>query len=272
MKHALIRLVVLSAVLLSVPTARADSIRVGAAVSLKEAFGEIATLYKADTGETVEFVFGSSGQIAAQIKSGAPIDAFVSAAQKQFDDLAKDGLLDVKTRHLVAGNELVLIVPVAAKGGAVGGFDDLKKDAVAKIAVGEPKTVPAGQYAAQTLKALKLDDVVKGKIVFGTNVRQVLAYVERGEVQAGLVYRTDAQESAAKESGDKVAIVATADAATHEPIIYPAAVLSKTEHGDAAGHFLDYLMSEKAIAVLRAKGFSILIDPAPPAPAKPAQP
>ncbi|MDB5325486.1 MAG: molybdate transporter substrate-binding protein [Phycisphaerales bacterium] len=268
MKHALIRLVVLSAVLLGVPTARADSIRVGAAVSLKEAFGEIATLYKADTGETVEFVFGSSGQVAAQIKSGAPMDAFVSAAKKQFDDLVKDGLLDVETRHLVAGNELVLIVPAAAvKGGAVGGFDDLKKDAVAKIAVGEPKTVPAGQYAAQTLKALKLDDAVKGKIVFGANVRQVLAYVERGEVQAGIVYRTDA-----KESGDKVTIVATADAATHEAIIYPAAVLSKTEHGDAAGHFLDYLMSEKAVAVMRAKGFSIPTDPAPAAPAKPATP
>ena len=135
---------------------------------------------------------------------------------------------------------------------------------MAKIAVGEPKTVPAGQYADQTFKALKLDDAVKGKIVFGTNVRQVLAYVERGEVQAGLVYRTDA-----KESGEKVAIVATADAATHEPIIYPAAVLSKTEHGDAAGHFLDFLMSEKAVAVLRAKGFSIPTDSAPAKPAKP---
>ena len=166
---------------------------------------------------------------------------------------------------MVAGNQLVLVVPAAAKLGVVHAFTDLANAAVTKVAVGEPRSVPAGLYAQQTLRALKLDNALKDKIVYGANVRQVLAYVERGEVQAGLVYRTDA-----KEAGDKVIVVATADAATHEPIVYPFAVVTKSDHFDAAGHFLDFLASDKAVAVLRAKGFSIPTDsPAPSTPAAP---
>lgn len=247
------RLLLIGFTLLFVQTARADALRVGAAVSLKEALGEIARLYQAQGGDTVEFVFGSSGQIAQQIKSGAPIDAFISAAKKQADDLEKAGLLEPETRRNVAGNTLVLVVPAKAAG--VKTFDDLKQSAVTKIAIGEPKTVPAGQYAEQALKALKLDEAVKGKIVYGTNVRQVLAYVERGEVQAGLVYQSDALES-----GEKVSVVAVADEKTHDPIVYPAAVLKKSEHVDSAVKFLDFLASDKAVAVLKAKGFSIPMD------------
>jgi molybdate transport system substrate-binding protein len=247
------RLLAVAVTLLSVPAARADALRVGAAVSLKEALGEIAKLYTADSGDTVEFVFGSSGQIAQQIKSGAPMDAFVSAGKKQADDLEKAGFFEPETRRNVAGNRLALIIP--AQNTRVKALDDLKKQTVTKIATGEPQTVPAGQYAEQVLKALKLNEAVKGKIVYGTNVRQVLAYVERGEVQAGLVYRSDAMES-----GTKVTIVANAAENTHEPIVYPAAVLKKSEHIEAAGHFLDFLASDKAAAVLRAKGFTIPTD------------
>src|SRR5262245_42193809 len=95
--------------------ARAETIKVGVAISLKEAMGEIAKAYEADTGDKIEFTFGASGQLATQIKSGADIDAFISAANKQVDELEKDKLLDVKTRRIVTGNTLVLVVPADAK-------------------------------------------------------------------------------------------------------------------------------------------------------------
>src|SRR5205814_2358830 len=104
---------------------------------------------------------------------------------------------------------------------------------VKQIAIGEPKTVPAGQYAMQTLKSLGLSDQLKGKLILGANVRQVLAYVERGEVSAGIVYLTDA-----KQSGDKVKVVATAEESTHEPIVYPGVVLKTSTKTDAAKKFL----------------------------------
>ncbi|MCX5660427.1 MAG: molybdate ABC transporter substrate-binding protein [Planctomycetota bacterium] len=230
--------------------ASADTIKVAAAISLKEALTEIGRAYTAGGGDTIEFTFGSSGQLMAQIKSGAPIDAFVSAANKQVDDLDKEGLVDASTRRVVAGNKLVLIVPAEAKV-ALKGFPDLLKPEVKRLAMGEPKTVPAGQYAMQSLKAMKSAEGLAERVVYGTNVRQVLDYVERGEVEAGIVYSTDA-----RESGDKVRTVASADPATHEPIVYPAIVVKASPHAAAARKFVEHLGSDKAKAVLAAKGFT----------------
>ncbi|MGC4034185.1 MAG: molybdate ABC transporter substrate-binding protein [Tepidisphaeraceae bacterium] len=229
----------------------ADTIRVGAAISLKDAFDAIAKKYEAETGEHVEFSFGSSGQVMAQIKSGAGIDVFVSAATQQVEQLTKEKLVDASTSRVVAGNQLVLIVPADAKTPPKD-FAELAASSVEKIAAGEPKTVPAGQYAKQVFQSLKIESAVANKIVYGTNVRQVLAYVERGEVQAGLVYATDA-----RQSGEKVKIVATAAAGTHEPIVYPGVVIANTTHAPAALKFLDYLATPAAKAELTAKGFSV---------------
>lgn len=236
--------------LLSANAAHAETIRVAAAISLKEALTEIASAYQAGTGDKVELVFGSSGQLATQIKSGADVDVFISAAIKQVDDLTKDGLVDTKTRRTVVANALVLIVPADAKD-APDSFEALGSVA-GKVAVGEPKTVPAGQYAEQVLKSLKLTERLAGRIVLGTNVRQVLTYVERGEVVAGVVYATDATES-----GSKVRVVATADPKTHQPIVYPGVVISATKKSAAAGKFLDHLGGPEATKALRAKGFVV---------------
>ena len=143
----------------------------------------------------------------------------------------------------------MLVVPAHASKSPTG-FAALADPATGKIAVGEPKTVPAGKYAAQVLKAMSLDTAVADRLVYGANVRQVLTYVEKGEVAAGVVYLTDA-----RESGDKVKVVATAEASTHEPIVYPAVVISSSRHTDAAKKFLDHLTTEKAQAVLAARGF-----------------
>ena len=228
----------------------AEPVRVAAAISLKEAMTEVAAAFKADGLGEVEFTFGSSGQLQAQIEYGAPLDAFVSAAHGQVNPLVEAKLADIATRRVVAGNRLVLIVPAGAKS-PPGRFADLSDPRVRRVAVGEPKTVPAGQYAKQALAATKLDDALKGRLVYGANVRQVLDYVERGEVDAGIVYATDA-----RESGDRVRVVETVDSKTHDPIEYPAVVLSRSRRRKGAEAFLDYLRTDKARDHLTRRGFT----------------
>jgi molybdate transport system substrate-binding protein len=237
----------------------AEQIHVSVAVSLREAATDIAREYKAATGDEIVLTFGSSGQLATQIKDGADVDAFISAANKQVDDLVKAGLADSASRRVVASNTLVLIVPAGEKD-APAAMADLADARFNKIAIGDPKTVPAGDYAMQTLTSLKLADKVAPRLVFGTNVRQVLAYVEGGNVAAGLVYSTDA-----RESGDKVKVVATAADKDHQPIVYPAVVLSGSKKKDAALKFLDHLRTEKARNILQDKGFTAAESAAAPA-------
>lgn len=234
--------------------AAAEPVRVSAAISLKDALEEAARAYEAGGGGEVEFVFGSSGELMAQIKAGAPADAFISAAGKQVDDLVRAGKVDEATRRVVAGNRLVLIVPAhAAPAGKSrpGGFKDLADPAVGRVAIGEPRTVPAGQYAMQVLIALRLADGLGDRLVYGSNVRQVLDYVERGEAAAGVVYATDA-----RQAGDKVKIVATADPATHDSIVYPAVVVRASRHKVEAVKFLDFLAGEKGKAILAGYEFT----------------
>ena len=231
--------------------AKAESIRVGAAISLKDAITEIARKFETVTGDHVDFVFGASGQIMAQIKSGADADLFISAGIKQVSELEKDKLADKVSERAVVENRLVLIVPADAKNPPAG-FAGLTDASVTKVAAGEPKTVPAGTYAKQVFDAMKLSDALAGKLVYGTNVRQVLAYVERGEVSAGVVYATDA-----KEAGDKVKVVATAAPDTHEPIVYPGVIVSSSKKHDAAEKFLAYLGEPDAKAVFKKYGFTL---------------
>jgi molybdate transport system substrate-binding protein len=233
----------------------AESITVSAAVSLKEAATEIGKTYEAQTGDHVDFNFAASGPLAAQIQQGAPVDAFISAANKQVDELTKAGLTDPKTRQVVVRNELVLIVASAAENSPKN-FSDLANQTVTKIAVGQPQSVPAGQYATQTLAALKLTDVTAKKLVYGASVRQVLDYVQRNEVDAGIVYATDA-----KQAGSAVKVVATADANTHEPIEYPAVVIKGSAHAAAAEKFLQFLTTPSAQNVFLAKGFLLPAGP-----------
>jgi len=231
--------------------ASAETIRVGIAISLKEAMGDIAKVFEDESKDKLEFTFGSSGQIEAQIKNGADIDVFISAANKQVDELTKEGLAVAETQRIVARNTVVLVVPASAKD-APSSFESLAMDNVKKIAIGEPKTVPAGNYAMQVLKNLRLVDKTADKIVYGANVRQVLSYVERGEVSAGIVYSSDA-----KISGDKVKIVATAKPDWHEPVVYPAIMIRASKKQASARWFLEYLGSDKAKSALRDKGFSV---------------
>ncbi len=245
---------------LLVPTsARAETVRVACAISLKEAMTEVAAAYKADGRGDVQFTFGSSGQLQAQIEYGAPLDAFVSAAHEQVDQLVQGKRADGTTKRVVAGNALVVIVPAAAKA-APGSVKDLADARYRRVAVGEPKTVPAGKYATQALHAAGLDEALKGRLVYGANVRQVLDYVERGEVDAGIVYATDA-----RESRDRVRVAAGVGPKSHDPIEYPAVLILDSRRRKAAGDFLDYLATEKARDVLTSHGFTT------PAPRRPRE-
>jgi molybdate transport system substrate-binding protein len=231
--------------------AGAEVLRVSAAISLKDALEEIGRHYESETGIKVELNLGASGQLMAQIREGAPIDLFISAAQKQVDDLAHSGLIDDSSRTVVAKNSLVLIVP-KDPAGVVKSFADLSQASVKRIAIGQPRTVPAGEYAMQVLKAMKVDEAVKGRLVYGANVRQVLDYVARGEVEAGIVYKTDALQ-AAKE----VRVVATAKDEDHRPIEYPAVTIKGSAHGQAAEKFLKFLAGQEARKSLTDHGFSL---------------
>ena len=232
------------------PQASPEELRVGAASSLQDALRDIAAAYEKQSGAKVLLHFGSSGQIMSQVRNGAPVDVFISAADRQVDELGKEGLVLPKTRRLIAGNALVLIVPSEVRE-APGSFEALASAGVKRVAIGEPKTVPAGQYAMQLLEKAGVADSLRRRLVYGTNVRQVLGYVERGEVTAGIVYATDA-----KAAGDKVRVAAVADAAWHDPVVYPAVVVTASKRRDASVRFLDYLSSDAARAVLEEKGFT----------------
>lgn len=230
----------------------AETIRVAVAISLKESLTEIARRYEMNNGDTIELSFGASGQLATQIKSGAPIDLFISAARKQVDELNAAGLVDSDSGRIIAGNTLVLITAAGSKL-SLESFEALASAPIKRLAIGEPKSVPAGQYAMQTLTKLKLTDALHGKLQYGANVRQVLDYVIRGEVGAGIVYATDA-----KEAGNKVKILATAPPDSHDRIEYPAVVVKKSARAAGAAKFMEYLGSEDAKQALESRGFSIL--------------
>ena len=160
----------------------ADTVIVSAAASLKNAFEEIGALYATSAGGPgPAFNFGASGDLLAQIKGGAPVDVFAAAAAKDMDVLETEGSLLPGTRVDFAANEVVLVAPPASTAG-VTSFADLTKTAVARIAVGNPKTVPAGRYAEDVLTNAGIAKAVRPKLVLAENVRQVLDYVARAEV------------------------------------------------------------------------------------------
>lgn len=224
------------------------SLTVSAAISLKDALDELGPAYEQiHPGAKITFNYGGSGTLEHQIEQGAPVDIFVSAADKQMDALESQGLIVAGTRRVLVANELVLIVPAASS--VVRNFQDLARAEVKVVALGEPGTVPAGMYARQSLDHLGLLPAVEKKTVYTKDVRQVLTYVETGNADAGIVYQTDARISA------KVRIVATAPAASHDPIIYPAAVVKNSKDITSAHAFLEFLDGPQARAVFAKHGF-----------------
>lgn len=225
------------------------TLTVSAAASLKDVIVEAESAYR-QSHVNVNFAnnFGSSGTLAAQIDQGAPVDLFISAAAKPMDDLEKKGLIVAGTRRSLLKNTLVLIAPLDSKLKDIQGLADRS---IRIVALGDPASVPAGQYGSQTLAALHLLEALKAKFVLAKDVRQVLTYVETGNADAGFVYATDAMTSG------KVHIVAAAPEWSHDAIIYPAAVISGGHNVPAARQFVEFLNSAEAHAIFTKHGFKI---------------
>jgi molybdate transport system substrate-binding protein len=225
---------------------QSPTLTLSVAASLEDSITEIEVAYKRDHEVEFRNNFGASGTLAREIEQGAPVDAFISAGAKPMDQLATEGLLNAGSRMNLLRNSLVLIAP---SGSDLKGFEGLTGRLVRLIAVGDPASVPAGQYGKQTLDTLHLYEKLKSKIVLGKDVRQVLTYVETGNADAGLVYATDARLS------HRVQVVAMAPENSHDPIVYPLAVIKNSQNQSAAHEFMAFLRSPESRAIFERHGF-----------------
>lgn len=221
---------------------------ISVAASAQDVMQDIQTAYQTATPNVaITYNVGPSGSLAQQISQGAPTDIFLSASDPWMDALEDQGLILDGSRQDLLLNTLVLIVPRNQPG--ISGFADLTTDRVSKLAIGEPDSVPAGGYAKETLISLNMFDALQTKLVFGKDVRQLMSYVATGNVDAGLVYATDARRS------DQVEIVSTASEDMHSPILYPVGVIATSNHQEAAQDFIDFLSSDPAVAIFEDYGF-----------------
>jgi molybdate transport system substrate-binding protein len=221
---------------------------VSAAASLTNAFENLGKQFEtANPGVKVILNFGASGALLQQIDKGAPVDVFASADQKTMDQAKEKSLILSDTRKDFVSNGLVLIVPKDAKL-TVKAVKDLSDAKIARIAMGNPETVPAGRYAQEVLSKAGLWEALKPKLIFAENVRQALDYVTRGEVDAGFVFATDA--AVAK---DKIQVAAVAE--KHQPIRYPVAVVAATKKNDLSQRFIDFLLGIQGQGILARYGF-----------------
>ena len=232
----------------SATQARPVSLKISAGTGLKDAMADIKQLYRqSKPNVTITYNFGSAGSLQQQIEQGAPVDVFISAAAKQMDALQQKGLLIDATRKNLLKNKVVLIAPKSAT--QISEFKDLTSVGVTKVALGEPQSVPVGKYAQEALTSLGIFDQVRPKVILAKDVRQVLAYVETGNVDAGIVYETDAKQS------NSVKIVATAPEKSHSPVLYPVAVLKDSKNTAQAQEFVQFLSSDRAGDVFAKYGF-----------------
>ena len=227
-------------------SARAAEMTVSAAASLTNAFTELKGLFeKQHAGLTVNTNFAASNPLLKQIQEGAPVDVFASADQATMDKAVAAKVVDPTTRHIFALNDLVLIVPKGTQ--KPSGLADLKM--FKRIALGNPDSVPAGRYTKAALLSAGLWDSLAPQYIMGNNVRQVLDYVARGEVDAGFVYHTDA-----KQMADKVDVVMNVKG--HAPVSYPIAVATTGKNATMGQEFCKFVLSAEGQAVLAKYGFS----------------
>jgi molybdate transport system substrate-binding protein len=241
---------VLLTILLSNPVLSEEEITVSAAISLKNAFTDIGKLYEeGHPGGKINFNFGASGDLIKQIQGGAPVAVFASAARKDMDILEQEGLIVPGSRADLAENEVVLVQPKQTMV-KLSGFLDLAKPEVKKIAIGNPKTVPAGRYAMEVCNYFKIAEAIQERLILAENVRQVLDYVARGEVDAGLVYHTDAMTRP-----QEVQVIAAAPPDSHKAIVYPIALIKGAANDATAQGFVAFVLSNQGQAVLQKYGF-----------------
>jgi molybdate transport system substrate-binding protein len=230
--------------------ARAAEIQVFAAASLTDAMVEVATAYRAVSADTVRFNFAASNALARQIQEGAPADVFVSADKLKMNSLENAGLLLEGTRRSLLGNTLVIVVGSSSPL-VIASVKSLEQPSVRRIALADPRSVPAGIYAKEYLEKSGVWESVKDRVIPTDNVRAALAVVQSGDVDAGIVYHTDAAIS------NTVRVAYQVPLADGPEISYPAAVVKNSDHPQAALAFLEFLASEPALAIFKKHGFLV---------------
>ena len=237
------QLLALSVLSLAAGTAQAAEITVSAAASLTNAFKEIAQRYEAKYPDAkVQLNFGASGALLQQMAKGAPVDVFASADQATMDKAEKQDLINPRTRHNFARNTLVLIVP-ADSTQSLDKLANLKKASIQKIAIGNPASVPVGNYTKEVLEDARLWKPVSAKAVNTQNVRQSLDYVARGEVDAGFVYGTDTYVMKDK-------VKTALEVPTRTPILYPLAITKDSAQPEEARRFQAFVLAPEGQEVL----------------------
>jgi molybdate transport system substrate-binding protein len=234
----------------AIATLQAATINVFAAASLTDALKEIAVGYEKQSGNKVAFNFGASSLLARQIEEGAPADIFFSADEAKMDGLEAKGLILKGTRKSRLSNSLVIVV-ATENGAAIDSPRDLATDKVKRLALAEPRTVPAGIYAKEYLQKQKLWAAVEKKVVPTENVRAASAAVEAGNAEAGIVYKTDSAIS------KKVRVAYEVPAADSPSISYPMAIVKESKQIEAAKQFLKHLDSDEAARIFKKFGFIV---------------
>lgn len=239
------------AAILMAPFAHADSLTIAAAASLQDALKDMTAELEKEVGASINITAGASGTLQQQIAQGAPIDVFLSAADKPIAELEKLKLLTPGSSKAFLSNDLILIAGPQSK---IKSVNDLKSKEIKRIALGEPRSVPAGDYAMQALTTLKLEQELSSKFLFAKDVRQVLAYVERGEVEAGFVYKSDLESAA----GKKVLMIQELPGDSHKAIQYTMTIVAASKNQDKAKRVLSFLESSKAAHIWTRFGFKSL--------------
>ena len=221
------------------------------AASLTDVMTEITQQYTAETGVVVKLNAASSGTLALQLSQGAPADLYFSASKKWMDYVAVEMVIARETRVTPAKNKLVLVYSTMDSVASLSHFDDLKRDRVERISMGDPAHVPAGKYAMSALKSLGIYESIESKLLYTKDVRSALMVVELGECDYGVVYKTDAMKS------DKVAIALDFPESSHAPIVYSGAVCEATADRALAKSLLDYIGGESTQVIWEKYGFEI---------------
>ena len=234
---------------------KADSqgeIVIGAAASLQDVISQIKPLYKQQyPQQSLTITFASSGTIQRQIAQGAPIDVFISADRTKIDSLEQQNLLISSSIQNLANNQIALVTGSSFL--RIDTFTDLLTNEIQTVAMGEPNTVPGGQYAQEVLNHYNIE--ITKKTVYGKDIRQVLNYVATQNVDVGLVYLTDAWSRQ-----EEIQIIETAPLAAHSPINYAIAITKTSQNPELASQFLDFLFTTPAQEILQQQGFLVLSD------------
>ena len=234
--------------LMTQPACNSDddsTVLVFAAASLVNAMPEIEREFESTHGGSLSVSFGGSQALAQQIRRGAPADVFISAGTFQASELVEEGLVDGDEVQVLL-NRLVLLVRPGAK---LRSMQDLTGTSVNKIAIADPALAPAGRYAQESLAALGLWEAVQDRLIEGVDVRATMAYVESGNVDAAIVYKTDAAVA------EDALVLDVVPPDSYSPVVYTAVLLKRPGQPQKAEDFIKFLTSETAAGVFGKFGF-----------------